>query len=140
MGPMRHHAMIVTTHRREYSLDAYKTALEIFGDDEELDQGDRFTPTSSGEFLPLVSPIADSVTNGYSSFAIFPDGSKEGWEESNRGDKRRATLQDWLRSPRHGYDESMFEWVEVIDGDDAGEESISAGSFIDQGDGDDDAS
>ena len=36
----------------------------------------------------LVSAIHFSPSNSYASFVIFPDGSKEGWNTSDKGDDR----------------------------------------------------
>jgi hypothetical protein len=64
----------------------------------------------------LVSPIrADEF--GTHHFAVFPDGSKEGWEGSDVGDRRRDMLVDGLRDP------ALFvEWVEFSYGPDADDE------------------
>lgn len=48
--------------------------------------------------------IADSLltnpvrcpTNGYYSFCMVPDGSKENWEESQFGDDKRQKLKNYL--------------------------------------------
>ena len=37
----------------------------------------------------LVGPVP-SVANGYETFLLLPDGSKEGWDTSHRGDLLRA--------------------------------------------------
>ena len=41
---------------------------------------------------PLMSP-----TNGFYTFMIGPDGSKEGWPESDEGDAQRKQYLNWLR-------------------------------------------
>ena len=48
------------------------------------------------------------------SFFIPPDGSKEGWDDSEEGDKSRDRFVGWLRSVREKYGLS---WVEVQYGD-----------------------
>ncbi len=71
MGTIQHHAIIVTGVDYQESTpvaDLYAIAKEIF---------------------PVVSEILFTRMNGYSSFFIPPDGSKEGWEESDLGDERR---------------------------------------------------
>ena len=89
---MRHHAIVVTSYEREALELAHETASDIFGG--------------------AVSAIVDSPINGYASFFVPPDGSKEGWEVSNDGNCYRDRLIAWLE-PLRGLD-----WVEVQYGDD----------------------
>ncbi len=95
MGYMCHHAIVVTGRDWGDSTplkDAYKKAVEIFG-------------KSVTEILP-------TVTNGYASFMVGPDGSKEGWEESDTGNARRDEFVLFL-------DETGYcKWAEVQYGDD----------------------
>src|SRR4030042_6413996 len=74
MGSMRHHAIIVTSFQGEITDKAYKQAKLIFRD---------------------VSQVFISPVNSYFTFFIPPDGSKEGWPESDVGDKQRDTFMDW---------------------------------------------
>lgn len=96
MGYMRHHAIIVTGAIPEKLHAAHAAAQSIF---------------------PVVTAIVDSETNGYGSFMVPPDGSKEGWEESDEGNTRRELFLDALSDLRYpdGY---PFEWVEIQYGDD----------------------
>jgi hypothetical protein len=68
MGHITHHAIIVTGQGKHL-----KEAL-----------------TLANKIFPDVSPILPSVMNGYETFFVPPDGSKEGWQASKDGDKRRA--------------------------------------------------
>jgi hypothetical protein len=52
--------------------------------------------------------------NGYRSILICPDGSKEGWADSEQGDARRAALRTRLVA------EESLEWCEVSYGHDDG--------------------
>ena len=97
MGYTRHHAIIVTAENKELITVAYKKAKSIF------------------EYVPKITPMA---MNGVSSFFIPPDGSKEGWEESDRGDIRRAHFIEWLDHS------TSLKWAEVQYGDDKGESRI----------------
>ena len=111
MGYMRHHAIIVTgwpLTRLNLSEglaadpplsieEAHKVATEIFG--------------------PLVSPIIPARINAYHSFCIAPDGSKEGWSESDEGDAQREAFKQFLNEHRYE-DGSGIDWVEVQFGDD----------------------
>jgi hypothetical protein len=61
---------------------AHKKALKIFSNNQ-------------------VSPILTGMTNGCESFFIAPDGSKEGWDESNKGDAKRKIFTAWLCLRNH---------------------------------------
>lgn len=97
MGYMRHHAIVVTSWKGELLKRAHKTAVELG---------------------MSVSGITDEVTNGYCSFLVAPDGSKEGWTTSDNGDAQRAQLLDWLDAQRYDDDSTPLEWVVVQFGDD----------------------
>ena len=93
MGYINHHAIIATAWDVKCIKDAHAKAREIFGD----------TCTEV-----VVSPI-----NGYATFFIAPDGSKEGWDDSNAGDNRRDHLHAWLKE-----NEGFIDVVEVHYGGD----------------------
>lgn len=99
MGYMRHHAIVVTsgTDRIE---EAHAKALEIFGED--------------------VTAIQRSLINGYSTFFVGPDGSKEGWEASDEGNRRRDVFVVWLDAQRYDDHSSWLKWAVVQYGDDDG--------------------
>lgn len=107
MGYIRHHAIIVTGLDFEVTTpveQAHKEARRIF---------DGIAHVSE-----ISSPV-DSV-NGYITFMVAPDGSKEGWEASDAGDKARAEFLEVLRSPSYVYPDgsSGIDWVLVQFGDD----------------------
>jgi hypothetical protein len=54
-----------------------------------------------------VSSACVSDVNGRYSCLVGPDGSKEGWEESDVGDKRRAQIKVWLRA------HAPYSWFEA---------------------------
>jgi len=85
MSYTRHHAIVATHWERD--------ELELIRD-EALDMGCD------------VSQIVRSTTNDYYSFMVAPDGSKEGWDESDDGDGRRDCVTASL-------DCAGAEWVEV---------------------------
>ena len=68
MGYNVEHAIVVTSWDNKLLAKAHKKANEIF---------------------PEVSERVPHITNGGASFLVPPDGSKEGWEESDAGDVRR---------------------------------------------------
>ena len=97
MGYMKHHAIVVTGSEDEIQ-EAHLMACKIF------------------EGISELTPVA---INGYQSFFIPPDGSKEGWEDSEMGDIHRNSFIDWL-TKRGG----AVKWVEVQYGDDDKETKI----------------
>lgn len=97
MGYIKHHAIIVTAWD-DAAIEAAHIAAEESG--------------------ALVSPISASGTNGYRSFCVFPDGSKEGWEASMDGDTRREDIIRFLREQAEGNDGHACEWCEVSYGHD----------------------
>jgi len=91
MGYMRHHTIVVTSWSKDAITQAHYRAKSIF---------------------PWVSPISPVVVNGYRSFFVPPDGSKEGWEPSKVGDKGRDEFIEWLEQVS-----DYCRWVEVQFGD-----------------------
>lgn len=96
MGYMRHNAIVVSSWKEDLLEQAHAKAVE-------LDCS--------------VSAITGEVTNGYRSFLVAPDGSKEGWDESNEGDARRDALAAWLDAQRYEDDSTSLQWIEVQYGD-----------------------
>ena len=100
MGCMRHNAIVITSWNRE-SIEAAANKTRELG-------------------LQVLGP-SDEVTNGYSSMLVCPDGSKEGWEESDQGDQRRADFREWLRLQAYEDGSTNLHWVEIAySGDDDG--------------------
>lgn len=58
--------------------------------------------------------------NNYQSFFIPPDGSKEGWCDSNEGDKRRKRFVKYLDQQREEDGSTCLKWVEIQYGDNDG--------------------
>lgn len=76
MGYVRHDAILVTSMFEEHIAKAHESAKLIF--------------TTVSDLLP-------SRMNGYHSFLVPPDGSKEGWPDSDAGDSRRADFRKWVK-------------------------------------------
>lgn len=108
MGYDRHHCIVVTSFDESLLAEAHQVAVSLFAS----------AKAEGYAHGMMVSEIVPSVTNGYSSFFVPPDGSKEGWEESRLGDSARGVFVDWLRSRRHSDGSSSLDWVEVQYGDD----------------------
>lgn len=111
MGHYRNNSIIVSSHFDDI-YEAHAKATEIFA-------------RAFGDYIPasptsLVSEILESVTNSIKSFFIAPDGSKEGWDTSDRGDAAREELIDWMWTRGHGY----LDWAEIQFGDDARESKL----------------
>lgn len=108
MGYMVHHAILVTTFDEQRAKIAHKKAIEIF----------------DNLVSEVVTQMRESVVNGYHSFTVFPDGSKDGWTDSDTGDQHRAAFIEWLESQRYEDRSSPYDWVEVQYGDDNGDTKI----------------
>ncbi len=96
MGYMCHHAIIVSSFDK-YAEDARNKALEIFENCENR--------------LSVVSEILTTI-NGTTSFFIAPDGSKEGWNESNSFEEKRKEFINWLKT------QYRYDWALIQYGDD----------------------
>lgn len=117
MGHIRHHAIVVTSGHRDILRDAWAKA--------------------AGLGLYVTYPIESSV-NGYGSFFIAPDGSKENWPESDEGDRQRAEFKAWTKTVR--YPEtgdpadrgSPIDWVEIAYGSDDGDAWVVDSEWADR--------
>lgn len=97
MGHMRHHAVVVTSFVKE-----------------EVEACHRFAKGLDC----TVSEISAGGINGFTSFCVFPDGSKEGWPESKAGDYQRNKLVEYIETFADEEDGSnCVSWVEVQFGD-----------------------
>ncbi len=102
MGYIRHHAIIVTSWREASVLKAHAEAERLFADT-----------------AAHVTPISPPAVNGETSFAVLPDGSKEGWGDSDKGDAARDALKAYLLNM--DTEGSWCHWVEVNFGGDEGD-------------------
>lgn len=104
MGYERNHAIIVSSHFEKDITEALAKAEEIFA----------IRPwPMHGRPLMMVSPILQGVVNMCFTFLVGPDGSKEGWAESDEGDKRRAEFIEWLETKRYDDGSTSLAYVEV---------------------------
>ena len=88
MGYIAHHAIIITSGGDQTALgNDLRTAV---------------TSDGSDDLTGLLIGPTPSVTNGYVSWVVVPDGSKEGWETSDAGDALRDRVVAVCR--RHGVD------------------------------------
>lgn len=106
MGTIAHHAIIVTGSSESIER-AREKAVEIFKVDPE--DHELFNRIMGHPVIAGVTNIVASGVNGYDSFMVAPDGSKEGWGLSDEGDKRRKELLDWLEAQgRYDYAEVQY--------------------------------
>ncbi|MED1863332.1 hypothetical protein P4V41_07670 [Fictibacillus nanhaiensis] len=97
MGYIRHNSIIVTgggyPEADEKFYQAHKKARELFDS--------------------LVSEIIEGLTNGYKSFFVAPDGSKEGWELSNHYDIKRQELYSFIDLQQYGDGSNPTQFVDI---------------------------
>ena len=97
MGYMKHHAIVVTSWKRELlellAGKARDLGLQVLG-------------------------ASAPATNDYSTLVVCPDGSKEEWPESDEFELKRARFMDALRAQAYEDGSSPLEWVLVAYGRD----------------------
>ena len=101
MGYIKHHAIVVTCWDDKTIEKAWNMAKECGCQ---------------------VSEILGPYSNGYRSFLVPPDGSKEGWEHSYEGDEARAEFKKWLTEH---YESNWWEWTEISYGSDDGKAEVT---------------
>ena len=103
MSKHRHHAIVVTSTKRGHIQEALCAARECF-------------PVA--QISDLVRQAPDLGDSRY-SFFVGPDGSKEGWPQSDRGNAARDLFTDWLtaRTLESDANHLYLQWVEVEYGD-----------------------
>ncbi len=109
MGYFRHHAILVTSMFPDAIEQVYAAVHALL--------------VGECDFLEvsMISPLSPPTTNGYKSFTIYPDGSKEGWETSDEGDEVRNTVVGLLTS-NHFH----VSWCHVQYGDEEGDNKMLA--------------
>lgn len=91
MGYMAHHAVNVVSSDADDrdALEAFRASL--IGDHARL----------------FVGPVRGAV-NGEDMWTLLPDGSKEGWEDSDQGDRNRSALAAICRQRQIDFVEVRF--------------------------------
>lgn len=115
MGWILHQAIVVTTYDEQGIKQAHTEAVRIFDG--------------------CVTTVVRSPINNYWSFLVPPDGSNEGWDESDKGDGRREEFHQWLLAQAYEDGSNSFDAVEVTYGE---TDQPSAMDFTKLIDGDDD--
>jgi len=111
MSYTRHHAIVLTSWSAERLAEAHAEAVELGC---------------------TVSNITEETGNAYRSFLVAPDGSGEGWPNSEQGWRRRCALIDWLRDRYDEDGDTSVAWVEVQFDDDELETQVTRSSDHDQ--------
>lgn len=101
MGYINHHAIIVTSYDEALIKEAHEEAVRLCH--------------------KLVSPILSSVVNKYFSFLVAPDGSKEGWGDSNQFDEKRAEIVEFINAQ-----DGAVNYVEVSYSPDNGTANVTS--------------
>lgn len=105
MGHIKHHAITVTTFDEKEIQIAHRFAKSLFGDQ--------------------VTEVIKSPINAWFSFLIGPDGSKEGWGDSEVGDKNRDQFRTFVESQNDPDDGSnSLKYIEYFYGEDEGKAAI----------------
>lgn len=110
MGYIAHNAIVVTSWNDETIEKAHAKATEL---------------------RCSVSNIVASPVNGYKSFLIAPDGSKEGWGDSDVGDAQRKAWIAWSKDLRYEDGSSSLHWCEVRFGSDDADAQIVTHEWAD---------
>jgi hypothetical protein len=97
MGYMMHHAIILDSWDDKVIQKAVDKAKELG--------------------MTVLGP-SPRVTNNHSSAMICPDGSKEGWPESDAADKARDAFVEWAKTLEYGDGSGPLSWVELSFGGD----------------------
>lgn len=95
MGIIHHHAVVATVNIQE---NIVKVNDWIFS----------LPPEKCKRFCDAPAPM-----NGYHTFVLTPDGSKEGCAESDAGDQLRAEFISFLESFAYEDGSSNVSWIEV---------------------------
>ena len=98
MGITKHHSIIVTSHNVTLLNKAHDLALSIFP-------------------AQMITGVTTGTVNAYYSFMVGPDGSNEGWEESNEGNDCRDLFLKQLDSFAHSDGSNPLQYVELSYGD-----------------------
>lgn len=105
MGFMMHHTIVVSSCFADKIATAQGAAAFLFG-------------------ARNVSSLTAPDMNGFQSFFVAPDGSKEGWSDSDDADAKRRQFTDWLDEQAYEDGSNGLRYVEVSFGADEGPATI----------------
>ena len=101
---MKHHAIVVSSFDSEAIANIHDFASDLFD--------------------TMVTSVQISPVNGYSTFFIGPDGSKEGWNESNDYDARRKLVITEIDSIKYDDGSNRLSYSEFFYGEDNNESQV----------------
>jgi hypothetical protein len=110
---IRHHTIVVTSNDRPKLESLRKKIFTLYSEKMEAKKG-----------AQLVSPLVDSLINNFSTFFIVPDGSKEGYDASDDGDRIRKLVIELINNEIKADGENDIRFVELFYGDDEREAKI----------------
>lgn len=116
MGYIRHHAIIITGFDTDTLRELRLKCCELIN--KSFEKEDYFENDVADS---MVTDVLEARTNGYCTFAIFPDGSKEGWSTSGCGDMARDAIIEYIEENKTLY----VDYAEFFYGDDEGESKIT---------------
>jgi hypothetical protein len=93
MGYIKHDAIVVIGGSLNHLLKAWRKAQELG---------------------LITTDIQRTAVNAYYSFMICPDGSKEGWKESDLHNEARLKWKEWLQTVSSYADKPIEEWNDVL--------------------------
>jgi hypothetical protein len=104
---IRHHILVITVHEQKLAEELRKQISELYKKNMEAKNG-----------FQLISPVVQSLINNYYTFFIAPDGSKEGYDLSDDGDRVRAKVVALLDTYKTTDGTFPVSYVELFYGDD----------------------
>ena len=100
MGTIQHHTVIATTWYDDYFVEVKRWVMHL-----------------DGAHQKLFIFQTHSLSNGYLTVVLTPDGSKEGWASSDEGDGLRDRFLAKLREFDYGDGSNPWTVVEVSFGE-----------------------
>jgi hypothetical protein len=110
---IKHHTIIITSNDKPKLEGLRKRIISLYTEKMEAKKG-----------AQLVSPLVDSLINNFSTFFIAPDGSKEGYDASDDGDRIRKMVIELIEDEIEDDDSNEIRYLEVFYGDDNKEADI----------------
>ncbi len=98
---------MITAHDQKLAEDLRKKIAELYKKNMEAKNG-----------FQLISPVVQSLINNYFTFFIAPDGSKEGYDLSEDGDRVRQKVVELLESYQTTDGTFPVSYAELFYGDD----------------------
>lgn len=104
---IRHHILLITVNDAKLADKIRADISELYKKNMEAKDG-----------FKLISPVVPSLINNFFTFFIGPDGSKEGYDLSDDGDRIREKTIKLLELTKKALGENSVNYVEFFYGDD----------------------